>query len=471
MKMESDVPPVENSPQNILNVLNDDCIKSIFLQITNLSDFLSAAEVCTRFQRNAQDCFKQKFKEVYIRDEFWDKNSIEPNRAKSVLRNFGHLIQSLKFIDIYKHRLKQNRYILPMISTFCGKTLKKFVFYGNKLDFDHLSSFTALEHLEFNKSEFEGPSDRRSILDLVYHSLGYLNQRGYSGDTNEILLRLKSFSFFKINPIDWLIRKCPKLETATFNSLDNLTNGMLMHFLMLNPNLKRLEVINCRKITSAFFVNIENNVPKLEHLKYKVWCYEYDSETFNENIFYATKLKYLKTFHISRNRMDLIRLNALVDAFVKNNVLIEDFKICWREMEPIKNLSKLTSLKKINSSSLSDEILIKCAQEITGLEELVAYQSENVSLWGIKKALEYGKKLSLLAIVTADTHIDIDTYNSILDLAKGRVKVIIGISNSSTDVPKDILESNNKWLTLHDDEYANAFNFNVTLYDYFNNFD
>lgn len=68
---------------------------------------------------------------------------------------------------------------------------------------------------------------------------------------------------------------------------------------------------------------------------------------------------------------------------------------------------------------------------------------------GIKGALENGKKLSTLIIETMNIVIDLDDYNSILKLAKERVRVKINIENGSfKNIPSQLLEANRKWLNV-----------------------
>lgn len=45
-----ELPPAQDSPQHILNMLNDDCIEHILHSLKNAKDYLSAAQTCVRFQ-------------------------------------------------------------------------------------------------------------------------------------------------------------------------------------------------------------------------------------------------------------------------------------------------------------------------------------------------------------------------------------------------------------------------------------
>lgn len=46
-----DVPPAQNSPINIVNILPNVCLQQILREIDNVRDFYSAAKVCKWFQK------------------------------------------------------------------------------------------------------------------------------------------------------------------------------------------------------------------------------------------------------------------------------------------------------------------------------------------------------------------------------------------------------------------------------------
>lgn len=53
--------PLQDPPENVLNILNDYCIRGILRQKKHLRDLLCAAETCKRFQTNAKECFRSKY--------------------------------------------------------------------------------------------------------------------------------------------------------------------------------------------------------------------------------------------------------------------------------------------------------------------------------------------------------------------------------------------------------------------------
>lgn len=72
--IDIDTPPAQDSPKNILNILNNDCLQAIFRKVDNMRDIYSVAHVCVRFQQNAIEC--STFREVEFR---WRKVSVNQN--------------------------------------------------------------------------------------------------------------------------------------------------------------------------------------------------------------------------------------------------------------------------------------------------------------------------------------------------------------------------------------------------------
>lgn len=63
------IPPDQESDSNIINALDDDCLREIFKHL-NVVDLSCAAEVCVRFNQHAQEVISTKHKTVFIGPEF-----------------------------------------------------------------------------------------------------------------------------------------------------------------------------------------------------------------------------------------------------------------------------------------------------------------------------------------------------------------------------------------------------------------
>lgn len=116
--------PGENSPNHILNALNDDCLYVIFKKSTLLS-LCSIANVCVRFSKIAQQVFASKYKHKTIgcSDLRWNC-SINPLHIVTLLYKFGTFIESLvihrRFFDFERYKnVSYCSNFLKMINKYC----------------------------------------------------------------------------------------------------------------------------------------------------------------------------------------------------------------------------------------------------------------------------------------------------------------------------------------------------------------
>lgn len=154
----------------------------------------------------------------------------------------------------------------------------------------------------------------------------------------------------------------------------------------------------------------------------------------------------------------------------ENNVPIEELVI-YTEQDSLTDeicVQELKLLKKLRLTHMTEGMLMRFAKD-SHLEMVTALSSRNDTVNGIKKILEYGRNLSFVWIETKEITIDTDQYNSILNLARDRVRVkIIIIKNCGhiinrarnrvrarhnilktiVHVPDGILKANITWLKI-----------------------
>lgn len=121
--------PAEDSPKNILNLLNDNCLCEIFDRVDHLADFQSFSNVCKQFNQLARIVFSVKIRSRWINFDdlvFDDGQSIEPQQLITIpqlenfLYNFGSSIHSLKFRPFYFERNENvSNSVLTMINKYC----------------------------------------------------------------------------------------------------------------------------------------------------------------------------------------------------------------------------------------------------------------------------------------------------------------------------------------------------------------
>lgn len=407
------IPPLHDSPKNILNVLNDKCIQAILSRLTNVDDFLSAAKTCTRFQENAKQCYPPEFTEFSIDNEYikW-KHPLPIKYAPSFLRIFGHLIQSLelKYSGFDQSEMENYIKVLNMIEQYCGRTLIDLVVNGLDIRLNYFSKFQILKKLNVScctVTAMELPPNLK-ILKLNYVKC----EKNFVWHQNHTAL-----------------------EEAKFYNVDYLEDSTFTEFLSVNSQLQRLTINHCDYLTPSVFEAISNLVPNLVELHIgirPIFGYHY-----NGLLTQLGQLRRLKCLNfISYNHS----ITSLINTLAWNMVPVEELTINDDRFE-IEDLLKLKQLKKLKFSrctKISSDIFEKIVRHLPELEKIKI--KSNISPIQLLEALEKGKKLTEIKIISFDLHIDIHTYMSILTLIKGRLELTV--YDGIIDVDEDILAQN-----------------------------
>ncbi|XP_055303529.1 uncharacterized protein LOC129569102 isoform X1 [Sitodiplosis mosellana] len=431
--MDVEIPPAQDSPKHILNILNDDCIQSVLRRLDNIRDFLSAAETCVRFQENAKLVFRTQYKTARIR-QFYNYGFRKLYcshdvivRIHSFLSIFGHLITELDFDDNLDDDMTN------MIAKYCGRTLRIFK-CGNKktkcfssVNFSQLPRLESLEELKIRNI---------NIHSFQYHSqLRRLSVKGIHEHKS------------KMN-FDWLFKTFPNLEFVKLDGLDKLTCNQAIKFFKLNPQLKSLHIRYCEHFAPRMFKNMTNFTPNLEKFVFE----QIDSIYENEYLVHVSRLQKLKSLGIETYVP--IPLGRLIDSLIEKNVPIENLLLLSHyHQTPYESISQLKLLKKLYLRGITDKTFIHYVKNLPKLEVLFFDESE-ITVNGIKAALQYAQSLSVLVVEVHNrdrisTAIDLDEYKSILNLAKSRgVKVTIYVRSGAIDVPTDFFEDNREWVNV-----------------------
>lgn len=112
-------PPAHDSPQNIINILNDDCIQAILLKLEFDQDFFNAAEVCIRFQENVKFCLP--FRRITFGDDQL-RSTIPFELTERFLKIFA---TNIKCINLNYNETSVYQHHLDLISHYCGNTLRE----------------------------------------------------------------------------------------------------------------------------------------------------------------------------------------------------------------------------------------------------------------------------------------------------------------------------------------------------------
>lgn len=423
-----DIPPEQNSPKNILNALNNDCIREVFLRFQNLNDFMNAADVCCRFQQ----CALKSFRSTFGTRTKMGNNHLCQERAESLLRTFGHLIQCMELNCTGDSN--RDHEILRLLSNFGHNTLKELkIVHSERHSYyipwiDELPRFDSLEELELdgklpNSFQVDPPLKKLTIRNII-----------------------------SFEPKPWFVRPFPQLNHMCFNKIINIKHDMLHEFLLLNPQLKQLELTECYSIPFTVFRDIDAHSLNFEHLNLV------HSMTTENLITVLHKFKKLK--HLDVRSLHYMSLEDVINLFATENIPIETLAIFpdFRS-EMVKNIPTLKTLKTIKIYvNIPPELLRKVMESQTFLENICfnlylhdfkSFKIDNL-LPHILFVLKFSRKnLSKIKYKVRNFYFDLKIYNDILDVVKDRVKVEIVNDGGATNISQNILKANQNWLNIY----------------------
>lgn len=430
------VTPAHDSPKNILNILDNDCLQMILMKLNYLRDFFRAAEVCTRFQENAKACFP--FKKVvftYVRHWYTYIYERKMNRlllkdANSFLSIFGQKIETIKCnlqdlpeINDYQMILDEN---FNSISKYCGKTLNELKIYGD-MTVEFQRPFEALEKLYVVKTTFKYFDSKFIFPELKFLCLNHCKSH-----------------------LNWLANKFPKLQYVNLYE-ESLTEDMFIEFQNQNSQIKSL-IFNISYWRSPLtYKDIENRLPNIVNLYLNL-------QGYNPEINSIGNLRHLKKFHLNINLNDFFlsrEIQLLFSCMVENEQPIEELSINYADMELGKIIQCLKTIKRFHIRHTEEHVVVDIARNLPSLECLKVYKE--ISLRGATEILKHCEKLTELEIAN-DLKIDLNEYNSIVALAtERRVKCTIFYENKNSlyyvpnvarEIVKEIEEKKNKWVHL-----------------------
>lgn len=203
-----------------MDALDNYCIQAILSRLVTRKDWLNAAETCTRFQANARMCFPSELSQISIGEICID--------------------------DIPGHRHWKARIgtadskIFATIVRFCGRTLNELIIRDNNPKCLKRLHFEVLQKLILD----EAPAGK-----FKYHlRLKYLRLIDSADQPTRTKLALR-------------IRRYPQLEHLVLKNIDTLTYDRFRHFLSLNPQLKTLDVTDCKHLEMSILEEVGKYLP------------------------------------------------------------------------------------------------------------------------------------------------------------------------------------------------------------------
>ncbi|XP_055308945.1 uncharacterized protein LOC129572857 [Sitodiplosis mosellana] len=433
-------PPAHDSPKHILNVLIDDCVDEIFRRIFCLEDFLNMSEVCQRFQKSAKNCFRMQFKLVYLFKRYRQEAICVPStRAIALLNTFGPSIQGLQFQTTSDE--EHNDEIFESIVKFTSKTLKEL----------HIDCYTMCHTIDFEQMPFPA-------LEILH--LGSVLPK----NIEQIVSHLKGLSISHIEP-SCFIREFPRLEMFRivedyFHDVNYITDDMFCEFVSLNPQLQRLAVIHCNKLTPLILQAIGDNSMNLVELSVSGSGFRRTPSLLDTNLPYLGSLNQLKYLEIQLNTTTSFKI--MINTFAENEVPIEKIKVDLliiegQPIDPCSDLKTIKTLKHVDIDEMKNrnlfnenEVLANLIRTQTALEtiEMMCYDESPMPILNIGNMLKHGGNLRKFELYTGILDFNLESYESVLCLVRNRTRVEIILGNQKSKCIPEGVVTNNEWLEV-----------------------
>lgn len=276
------------SPTTI-NDLNDDVLREVFAQLDDF-DLLAVANVNTTFRRNAQEVISTRYKHkrinIWIRgdkiykmaDEFY---STHRSGLPSVFRNFGTFIKNLT-IDLHRRSWQE---LSDLINRYCGESLNELALSETEFTADHVQKMQPLLSRITNLNLTRCSWQPETIAAEMF---------SFCSELQCLVIGSVRVDAFRA-PITDLDSSTggpfPKLESFSIKCCNGITTESIQNLLAMNPQLKKLRIIDCQQITSQIFPTIALRVPEIESITFKEI---YSRDNFIANAICLKDLRRLK---------------------------------------------------------------------------------------------------------------------------------------------------------------------------------
>lgn len=265
--------PDAESPQNILNALNDDCLLMIFKQL-DANAMCQVANVSKRFNITAKQAFRWKYGHQghLLMKNLCDEQMQSLFRIDLCLRTFGPEMGAL---EITSDLNINKKVILRMCVEHCPN-IEDLQFTGDKwaicMEYSFHSILPRLKKLSLNFPDME-------IEDLLV------------GDWPlEVLSLSGNFDWGKI------IIKLPKLNQLHLEGRRSLTEDVFKQCILMCPQIRKLVVNECTIKTSILDM-LPTHLPDCEELEFRRCNLATDGNAVNVCEWH--RFKSLKALHLN----------------------------------------------------------------------------------------------------------------------------------------------------------------------------
>lgn len=343
--------PEPQSPQNILNALNDDCLRTIFeSEILDILDLCSAASVCKRFKRLANNVINTMYRHEIA---FPHHKSTMLCRLEEYLENVGDTFTSITITDDYPSILYR------MFAKF-GTNIHALDCWLHDTKGTLIKMRPLIERIQKLRIFFDSPIER---MDLG------LNQ----------LLTAKCPMLEELIVKD-MYHKYPKVTLPTTN-LSKLSSVEMMgvtvddekstaSFFSRNRQLDNISIC----ATMATF-NLLKYGKSIQYLKLLGSCCIHDE---NDLWFQFDNLKRLDLQVFYRDR----HLETFIEKLADSRVLLEKLNFLETKLDDtwtpniVDNICRMPSIKQLKINNCCDGDLLRFNQYLVQLENIHIFSTK-----------------------------------------------------------------------------------------------
>lgn len=438
-------PPDFDSDSNIINALNDDCLRVIFKHLS-LVDLVNAAQVCVRFNQHAQQVFSSKHRDVVIneRSSIFNRSMNHDERLQilgSMLENFSSSIRSLT--------------ISPVCGRFDNDTHGQTLQLIEKHAASHLKELK-LVGFQFRTKLVQSTFSHIENLQLIRCSMNN-NQKG-------TMATAENLKVLHIEASDWKQRLI-NLRFDTVKEIhlirnSKLSNFQLSHFVATCPSLNKLVIKENEGINSVGVIRlIGQRLPNLVELELDQ---EFTLNQFQKTVENLSQLKSLKSLKLNFNDLAIA---PLMKGLVANKVPIEQLtlkvgSISNDAIEAISQLKQIKSLELIDMDDLKSVHMIDLVKNLPLLQHftLEGTSGDELDCTTLMNIVAHGTKLSNIDLTSIDYILTIhdEDYKTMLKSVQNRpekLQLTIEVSSRGTviEFDEELLEKNRDWLNINED--------------------
>lgn len=355
--------PLTNSPQHILNVLNDECLEQIFSEnYLNQSDLCAVAAVCQRFYNVAMQVF------------------VVEKSAPEYLANSEELLTPLWQID------------------------EHFRVFGNLMEWIDTKNFT---HQSICLGLITKYCTRLEKLDCaIFEENTFIEMQPLIRRLHELQLKLYTKDRLVLPSI-----ACSNLTYLHLQLFHSSNLADIQEFFIANSQLKRLALWKCH--FNFDIGDLLRFLPDLRELTLRTCEFDMDLAIFGQ----LTLLESLDLF------VEPERMRKIIEKAIDENLAIHSLTLGFvgrNDQQLVDLVGQLTYLRTLKIGGIDDTILMQMVTKCTNLTRIIVH-APAVTFGGIRKMLNIAlHRLEKAAFVIHQDVDECDEVNAIGEMIRGR---------------------------------------------------